>query len=285
VLCRRNTGENIVKKLELRHVELRADGGQVADAQMTLRGRAVTYNSLSKPMPSQRGFTFRERVLPLAFSKSLESASDVLCTLNHQTNAIPLGRTSAGTLQLSDGPQGLDFVVQLDKNNSEHRNLWSACKRGDISQCSWGFNTDDDGWDDGDADCTDDDGNRCARRTIRSAKLFSVDVVNSPAYNETSVQARSFANRLFLTGPQGEILFPTHNRTVLRQPSSTKTVDAALEAQKQTAHRQYQAINADFRAAGLSVKPADRAREREAARERIKSVVERIREVAEKEMP
>ncbi len=187
-----------MNKIEVRTFSLRAeDGGQASDPQYLLRGRAVSYNSLSKPMPSQRGFTFRELVVPGAFKRSLASGSDVLATFNHNDKDIPLGRTKSGTLRLSDGQQGLDFAVQLDKNNSEHRNLWSAVKRGDVSQCSFGFTADEDVFDDDDPSVKDDDGNRCSRRRIKGATLYSVDVVTNPAYDATSVSARSFVETLF----------------------------------------------------------------------------------------
>lgn len=184
-------------KLEVRHVSLRAsDSGQ----PMRLIGRAVTYDSLSKVMASQSGgFAFRERVLPGAFTRSLaDPKSDVIATFNHNEQAIPLGRQKSGTLKLSDGPQGLDFALLLDSNNSEHRNLYSAVRRGDIGECSFGFHADDDDWDD-DQDCKDDDGNRCARRTIRAATLFSTDVVVHPAYNETTVAARGLGRKILNT--------------------------------------------------------------------------------------
>jgi HK97 family phage prohead protease len=188
-------------RIEVRtSLSLRADGGQAADPQYLLRGRAVSYNSLSKPLPSQRGLTFRERVMPGAFKRSLASGSDVIATFNHNDQDIPLGRTKSGTLRLSDGPQGLDFAVQLDKNNSEHRNLFSAVSRGDVSQCSFGFVADEDEFDDDDPSVKDDNGNRCSRRSIKSATLHSVDVVTNPAYDATSVTARSakrFVNTLF----------------------------------------------------------------------------------------
>jgi uncharacterized protein len=185
----------MAKLVEVRHVQLRAsDSGQ----PMRLIGRAVTYNSLSKVMPSQSGFAFRERVLPGAFSRSLASGSDVVSTFNHNESDIPLGRTSSGTLKLSDGPQGLDFAVLLDPNNSAHKNLYSACQRQDVNQCSFGFSTDDDYFDD-DPACKDDDGNRCARRTIKNATLYSVDVVVHPAYNETTVAARGLGSKILNT--------------------------------------------------------------------------------------
>ncbi len=205
-----------MKKPEVRHIELRADAAK----SMRLVGRAVTYNSLSKPMPSQRGFIFREQVRPGAFTRSLADAkSDVICTLNHQNLAIPLGRTKSGTLRLSDGPEGLDFVCQLDENQQAHRDLYSAVQRRDVSQCSWGFSTDDDEWDDAadDDTCIDEKGKHCARRSINTATLYSVDVVTNPAYDETNVQARSFINALFPSDLSYEERYPVVAQNILNK--------------------------------------------------------------------
>jgi hypothetical protein len=178
-------------KMEVRTISsLRADSGSAAD--FTLRGVACKYNSLSKDLGG-----FRERVLPGAFANSLASGSDVKALFNHSADKV-LGRTQNQTLKLSDTPDNLGFVVQLDKNNSEHRNLYSSVQRGDIDSCSFAFAVDGD---DGDAfDTTDDErGQRITRRTIKRANLFDVSVVCSPAYESTSVQARSFADKLFRT--------------------------------------------------------------------------------------
>ncbi len=182
-------------KLEVRYVQLRTDSAQ--NAPMRLIGRAVSYNSLSKPMPSQSGFTFRERFLPGSLSRSLASGDDVICTYQHDEGRL-LGRTSSGTLKLSDSPEGLDFAVLLDKNQQAHRDLYSAVQRQDVHQCSFGFATDDDEWTDDDPSVKDENGQRCALRTVRSAKLYSVDCVVSPAYEATAVAARSSLGRKIL---------------------------------------------------------------------------------------
>lgn len=180
-------------KQEIRTLKsLRADGGQAADAEFTIRGIAASYNSLSKDLGG-----FREKILPGAFRIAVASHSDVRCLFNHSADKV-LGRTSAGTLTLNETPAGLSFVCQLDPNNTEHRNLHSSVKRGDIDSCSFAFSLED--GDDDFADGVDDDGKRCTIRSIRNvSNLFDVSCVTNPAYNSTSVQARSFASKLFRT--------------------------------------------------------------------------------------
>jgi HK97 family phage prohead protease len=174
-----------MNKIETRILksEVRASQGD----EMALMGRAVAYGSLSAPIQN-----FRERVQRGAFEKSLANKSqNVIADFNHQDNAIPLGTTKAGTLILKDGPDGLDFRCVLDPNNSEHRNLYSSVKRGDLSEMSWAFNIDGPDGEDWDTD-TDDNGNRFNRRTVKRAILHGISVVCHPAYpGVTSVAARS----------------------------------------------------------------------------------------------
>ena len=263
-------------KIEIRSFKsLRALQGPQDEPLFLLAGRAVTYGALSAPIGH-----FRERVQAGAFTRSLaNSSSDCRCLFNHSADHV-LGRQKNGTLTLIDGCDGLDFRCQLDPNQQTHRDLYSSVQRGDIDACSFAFNVDNS---DGDGDTFDTDvderGQRFNRRTIKRANLFDCSIVTNPAYDATSVQARSFAVRLFPTrGPQGEILLP---RLIMTTPSSKQTVDADLEAQKVKAHGQYQRIAADFRAAGMPTKAVDREAEAAKRRARAREILERIREVAE----
>ena len=158
-------------------------------SDFSLVGYAARFNSPSSPIPGNRGM-FVETILPGAFTRVLaDPKTDVRCLFNHDANKV-LGRTMSGTLTLSQDDKGLRFHCQLDKNNSDHTNLYSSVARGDISDCSFGFSTDDDSWD------TDKNGD--TRRTIRSfSGLFDVSVVCNPAYPNTTVSARSAAVQSF----------------------------------------------------------------------------------------
>lgn len=158
--------------------ELRAD----ASAEFCIVAYAATYDSWSKNLGG-----FIERLKPGCFSRAMKS-SDTKCLFNHDASQI-LGRTKSGTLTLTDDAKGLRFRCQLDRNNSDHANLWSALKRGDIDECSFAFTvTDGQSW----AEGTDpESGENCLLRTITSVdELMDVSVVTYPAYNETSASAR-----------------------------------------------------------------------------------------------
>jgi HK97 family phage prohead protease len=174
------------RELRFFQASLRAEQGQAGDPTMTLRGMAATYNTVSKDLGG-----FREVIKPGAFAKVLASNPDVRCLFNHDASRV-LGRCANGTLQLRDTPEGLAFSCKLDPNNSQHRDLYSSIKRGDIDACSFAFKLED-GDDDYSVD-HDEEGRAFNKRTIRNfSHVYDVSVVTHPAYDGTSVGARALS--------------------------------------------------------------------------------------------
>jgi HK97 family phage prohead protease len=157
--------------------------------EMALVGYAARFGTKSHPLP--QGFT--EQLAPGCFKRSIADGSDVVATFNHSADHV-LGRTKSGTLRLAEDDKGLKFRCQLDKNQTAHRDLHSAIKRGDIADCSFAFTVPDGGDDFGEG--TDENGQRCILRTVRNVKLIDVSVVTHPAYGGTSVDARAAATAI-----------------------------------------------------------------------------------------
>lgn len=119
-----------------------------------------------------------ERVDPGAFEETL--SSDIRCLIDHETRLV-LGRTKSGTLTLKVDSRGLWGEVEINPNDQDAMNLYERVKRGDVDQCSFGFDILDEEFEDlGDK----------VRWTIKKVKLYEVSVVTFPAYEETSVTAR-----------------------------------------------------------------------------------------------
>lgn len=124
-------------------------------------------------------------------STALDNAdlTDVRFLVNHDTSMIPLARSrnnnENSTMQLIKNEGGLDIRVSLDtENNTEARNLYSAISRGDVSGMSFMFTVNDALWENLDSDHP--------VRHIRSiGRIFEVSAVTFPAYEATSIQARS----------------------------------------------------------------------------------------------
>lgn len=125
-----------------------------------------------------------EQIAPGAFTKSLAGEygeCDVRALANHDTTLV-LGRTTAGTLTLREDEHGLFGTIKINEQDTDAMNLYARVQRGDVSQCSFGFDIRDEEF------IEDPDGTY--RWIIKDVVLYEVSVCTFPAYSETSVEAR-----------------------------------------------------------------------------------------------
>lgn len=101
--------------------------------------------------------------------------------LNNHDPQLVLGRTKAGTLELRKDEKGLWGSVKINPDDTDAVNLYQRVKRGDIDQCSFGFEIVKE-----DVEHRDDG----VKWTIRKIILHEVSIVTFPAYADTGVQAR-----------------------------------------------------------------------------------------------
>jgi len=112
---------------------------------------------------------------------------DVRALFNHDPNAV-LGRTTAGTLRLSEDETGLSYEIDLP-DTQLGRDLAASIERGDISQSSWGFTLRVD--DNSTGDEWQRDGGK-DHRVIKSVRqVWDVSPVTFPANPNTDVARRS----------------------------------------------------------------------------------------------
>ena len=120
-----------------------------------------------------------ESIAPGAFTDELHA--DVRALIDHDTRLV-LGRTTAGTLELREDEHGLWGGISINPNDTEAMNLYARVKRGDVSQCSFGFNILDEEH--------EDRGDGTHHWTIKKVRLFEVSCCTFPAYEETAISAR-----------------------------------------------------------------------------------------------
>lgn len=108
--------------------------------------------------------------------------SDVKALIDHDTAKV-LGRTKANTLSLSVDSKGLYGEIIVNESDQEAMNLYSRVQRGDVDQCSFGFEILNEEM------IQNSDGT--VKFIIKSINLYEVSVVTFPAYQETAVEARS----------------------------------------------------------------------------------------------
>lgn len=115
-----------------------------------------------------------------AFSNTLDG--DIRALTNHDTTLV-LGRTLAGTLELREDETGLYGDIAINPNDSDAMNTWARVQRGDVTQCSIGFDIVREETE------VREDGSTHWR--IVEIKLYEVSVCTFPAYEETNIQARA----------------------------------------------------------------------------------------------
>ena len=128
---------------------------------------------------------FIERIDPSALNNT--DMRDVRLFINHDTSKMTLARSKNGngTMTLNVQPDGVHMRAKLDiDNNAEARALYSAIQRGDMDGMSFMFRIRGQEWKDIDSELP-------TRIITDISIIHEVSVVNFPAYQSTSVSARS----------------------------------------------------------------------------------------------
>lgn len=107
---------------------------------------------------------------------------DIRALNNHDTSKV-LGRTTNGTLQLRIDDYGVWGEIAINPKDSEAMNLYQRVKRGDVSQCSFGFDILRQ------EPITREDGG--THWNVKEVKLYEVSPVTFPFYETTSISARN----------------------------------------------------------------------------------------------
>ena len=121
-----------------------------------------------------------ESIAEGAFDNTI--SDDIRALINHDTTLV-LGRTKAGTLTLRTDSHGLWGHVDINPNDTDAMNLYNRVQRGDVDQCSFGFDIL--------SEETDFRENGEVHWTIKEVKLYEVSPCTFPAYEETSIAARA----------------------------------------------------------------------------------------------
>lgn len=121
-----------------------------------------------------------ESIAPGAFKNTL--AGDIRALVNHDSTLV-LGRTTAHTLEVREDEHGLWGSIDINPNDSDAMNAYERVKRGDVSQCSIGFDII--------SEETELRENGEIHWTMTEMKLYEVSVCTFPAYESTNIDARS----------------------------------------------------------------------------------------------
>lgn len=142
--------------------------------KLSIEGYFAVYDSIYDIAPG-----LSESIAPGAFDKTL--SGDIRALINHDTTLV-LGRTKANTLELRTDAHGLWGHIDINPNDTDAMNLYNRVQRGDVDQCSFGFNILDEE--------TEYRENGDIHWTIKEVELFEVSPCTFPAYEETNIAAR-----------------------------------------------------------------------------------------------
>ena len=160
----------------VRHVTFRAEP---SDDGLTLDGYAAVFDSWTN-IESHEG-TFRERIMPGAFTKTIRARTPVL-QFDHGTHpvigSIPLGVITS----LTEDSHGLRVRARL-ADNWLVEPVRDAIAQGAIDGMSFKFRVIQQEWERAD--------DRTMERSITEIALYEVGPVVWPAYEDTSVGVRS----------------------------------------------------------------------------------------------
>ena len=148
----------------------REDGGT-----LRIEGYFAVFDSTTELWPGAF-----ESIAPGAFTEAI-TRDDVRALIDHKTMYV-LGRNISSTLELREDERGLWGSILINPNDQDAMNLYARVQRGDVSQCSFGFdilNEETEFFEDG-----------SIKWTIKEVRLYEVSVCTFPAYKETEVEAR-----------------------------------------------------------------------------------------------
>lgn len=166
--------ENRAKEAQKRTMPTKYETREEQDGQKVIAGYFAVFNSETELWPGAY-----ESIGEEAFDSTL--GNDIRALTNHDATLV-LARNKAGTLKLSKDSRGLWGEISINEKDTDALNLYERVRRGDVDQCSFGFNILDE-----ETEWRDDG---TVKWTIRKVDLHEVSVCTFPAYEETGVQAR-----------------------------------------------------------------------------------------------
>ncbi len=162
--------------------EYRAYGGAYSledrsdEKHLILRGTPVVFDTPTVIF-EYNGIKYYEQICRGAFDTT--DMSDFIFNVNHEM--APYARSKNGTLKYQIG-DSFEIEALLDAEDERHRSLYRDVESGLIDKMSFSFTIAEQSYDE----------EKRLRKIIRVKKLYDVSAVTFPAYEQTSISARSF---------------------------------------------------------------------------------------------
>lgn len=171
---RENRMYRVFTNLKTRNETIQNEDGQEVN-EMIVQGQAVTFES--ETVLFKCGNTeYKEIIDRNAFSEA--DMTDVIFNYNHSGKVV--ARTRNNTLKLFIDSNGLNIEARLD-GTEEGRKLYEEIKGGYIDRMSFCFTVKEESYNQ----------ETHTWRVLKIDKLYDVSAVDIPAYDTTSISARS----------------------------------------------------------------------------------------------
>lgn len=162
---------------EIRMVELRA--AETAEgAEMVVEGRPVVYDRPAV-LYEVNGVKYYEVIMRGALDGA--DLRDIPFKYNHSDSVMIMARTRNKTLELIQDAEGLLVRAKL-ANTTAGRDLYELIRRGDVDKMSFAFSVAKDAY----------DRETRTRKVIKIKRIWDVSAVDTPAYPDTYITARSY---------------------------------------------------------------------------------------------
>ena len=148
------------------------------EGKMTLEGYAIVFNQETIIGDEEYGFT--EEIDRNALQDTL--MKDVPMKYNHMDSFLIIARTKNKSLSLSVDNIGLKVRAELLDTNS-NQDIYKMVQSGLLDKMSFAFTVDEQVW--------NREGDIPKRTITKIERLYDVSVVDTPAYDATSIYARS----------------------------------------------------------------------------------------------
>jgi HK97 family phage prohead protease len=164
----------VIKEIRLSKLELK----QSEENKMMLEGYALVFDTETLIGDNKRGFV--EVIERGALSNTI--MKDVPLKYNHQDNFLILARTRNNSLTLSVDEKGLFIKAELLDTQS-NQDIYKMVRSGLLDKMSFAFTVKEQSW---------DKSSNTPKRMIKEIdRLYDVSIVDTPAYEDTSIYARS----------------------------------------------------------------------------------------------
>lgn len=148
------------------------------DNVMLIEGYAAKFNEEALIGTEEHGF--KEIIVPTALDEA--NMKDVPLKYNHQDNFLVLARTRNKSLKIEIDEVGLKIKATLIDTQS-NRDIYKMVQNGLLEKMSFAFTVKEQTW--------DRSGEIPYRTILKIDRLYDVSIVDVPAYEGTSVYARS----------------------------------------------------------------------------------------------